>query len=73
MSKHKDNSHKHALTLLAELDAEKRPEQRRTTLRQLRTQFAGKGETQRVLRRCLRLLVRNERLRNMAQGEIAFI
>jgi len=43
MSKHKDNSHKHALTLLAELDAEKRPEQRRTTLRQLRTQFAGEG------------------------------
>jgi hypothetical protein len=64
---------KHVLTLLATLDAETRPEQRRRLLQQLRTHFAGKGERQRMLRRCLRLLARNEKLRNEAQGEIAFI
>ena len=57
---------KHVLTLLATFDAETRPEQRRRILQQLRTRFAGKGERQRILKRCLRLLARNEKLRNPA-------
>jgi len=61
---------RHVLTLLAAFNAEAQPEQRRRILHTLRPQLPGNGERQRILRRCLLLLVRNEKLRNGAQGEI---
>jgi hypothetical protein len=64
-----------ALAALAEFDSAKAPSQRVAALRKLKSLFAGAGELKKVLRKCLALTKRAERLSTIPRrrrGECLF-